>query len=115
MKVDPSLENEELIKRRQEAIMELKKENQELNVKYNRLEQKHHQLQKRVSSIENELYSSNLTFSGISEPDKEKGLDRYRLITEAIANTINAQTREEQLQITRRIPIKKSTRLGKYN
>ena len=34
---------------------------------------------------------------------------------EAIANTINAQTREEQLQAARRIPIKKSARLGKYN
>ena len=49
------LGNEELIKRQQETISELKKENQELNVKYNRLEQKHHQLQTRVTNIENEL------------------------------------------------------------
>ena len=109
------LENEELIKRQQETISELKKENQELNVKYNRLEQKHHQLQTRVTNIENELYSSNLIFSGLSEAPNEEGPDRYRMIIEVIANTINAQTREEQLQTARRIPIKKSTRLGKYN
>ena len=106
------LENEELIKRQQETISELKKENQELNVKYNRLEQKHHQLQTRVTNIENELYSSNLIFSGLSEAPNEEGPDRYRMVIEVIANTINAQTREEQLQIARRIPIKKSTRLG---
>ena len=109
------LENEELIKRQQETISELKKENQELNVKYNRLEQKHHQLQMRVTNIENELYSSNLIFSGLSEAPNEEGPDRYWMVIKVIANTINAQTREEQLQIARRIPIKKSTRLGKYN
>ena len=32
------LENEEIIKRQQDTITELKKENQELNIKYNRLE-----------------------------------------------------------------------------
>ena len=109
------LENEELIKKQQETISELKKENHELNVKYNRLEQKHHQLQTRVTNIENELYSSNLIFSGLSEAPNEEGPDRYLMVIEAIANTVNAQTREEQLQIARRIPIKKSTRLGKYN
>ena len=109
------LGNEELIKRQQETISELKKENQELNVKYNRLEQKHHQLQTRVTNIENELYSSNLIINGLSEAPNEEGPDRYRMVIEVIANTINAQTREEQLQIARRIPIKKSTRLGKYN
>ena len=92
------LENEELIKKQQETISELKKENYELNVKYNRLEQKHHQLQTRVTNIENELYSSNLIFSGLSEAPNEEGPDRYRMVIEAIANTVNAQTREEQLQ-----------------
>ena len=38
------LENEELIRKQQDTITELKKENQELNIKYNRLEQKHHRL-----------------------------------------------------------------------
>ena len=109
------LENEELIKKQQDTITELKKENQELNIKYNRLEQKHHRLQKRVVNIENELFSSNLIFSGIPEGESEEGPECYRLIIEAIANTINAQTREEQLQTARRIPIKKSSRLGKYN
>ena len=109
------LENEELIRKQQDTITELKKENQELNIKYNRLEQKHHRLQNRVVNIENELFSSNLIFSGIPEGENEEGPERYRLIIEAIANTVNAQTREEQLQAARQIPIKKSSRLGKYN
>ena len=109
------LENEELIRRQQDTITELKKENQELTIKYSRLEQKHHNLQTRVVNIENELCSSNLIFNGIPEGEYEEGPERYRLIIEAIAYTVNAQTREEQLQIARRIPIKKSSRLGKYN
>ena len=78
------------------------------------MEQKHHRLQNRVVNIENELFSSNLIFSGIPEGENEEGPECYRLIIEAIANTINAQTREKQLQTARWIPIKKS-RLGKYN
>ena len=109
------LENEELIRKQQDTITELKKENQELNIKYNRLEQKHHRLQNRVVNIENELFSSNLIFNGIPEGENEEGRERYKLIIEAIANMINAQTREEQLQAARWIPIKKSSRLGKYN
>ena len=95
------LENEEIIKRQQDTITELKRENPELNIKYNRLEQKHHRLQKRVVNIENELFSTNLIFSGIPEGEHEEGPERYRLIVEVIANTINAQTREEQLQAAR--------------
>ena len=109
------LENEELIKRQQDTITELKRENQELNIRFNRLEQKHHSLQKRVVNIENEMYSSNLIFSGIAEGENEEGPECYRLIIEAIVNTINAQTRDEQVKTSRRIPIKKSTRIGKYN
>ena len=40
------LENEELIKMQQNTITELKRENQELDIRFNRLEQKHHILQK---------------------------------------------------------------------
>ena len=109
------LENEELIKMQQNTITELKRENQELNIRFNRLEQKHHILQKRVVNIEYEMYCSNLIFSGIAEGESEEGPERYRHITEAIANTVNAQTRDEQLQAARRIPIKKSLRIGKYN
>ena len=86
------LENEALIKRQQDTITELKRENQELNIKYNQLEQNHHRLQKRVLNRENELFRSNLIFSAISESANEDGPERYRLIIEVIANTINAQT-----------------------
>ena len=60
------LENEELIKRQQDTIEELKRENYELNVKYNKLEKNQTRLKKRVSDIENELYSSNVIIHGIS-------------------------------------------------
>ena len=42
------LENEDLIKKQQDTITELKIENQELNIKYNRLEQNHYRLQKKL-------------------------------------------------------------------
>ena len=109
------LENEELIKRQQDTIEELKRENYELNVKYNKLEKNQTRLKKRVSNIENELYSSNVIIHGISENEDEEGPERYRLITEVIARTIYASSYEEQIQIARKIPIKKTYRLRRYN
>ena len=109
------LENEELIKRQQDTIEELKRENYELNVKYNKLEKNQTRLKKRVSDIENELYSSNAIVHGLSENEYEDGPERYRLITEVIARTISASSYEEQIQIARKIPIKKTYRLGRYN
>ena len=109
------LENEELIKGQQDTIEELKRENYELNVKYNKLEKNQMRLKKRVSDIENELYSSNVIIDGISENENEEGPERYRLITEVIATTIYASSYEEQIQIARKIPIKKMYRLGRYN
>ena len=109
------LENEELIKKQQDTIEELKRENYELNMKYNKLEKNQTRLKKRVSDIENELYSSNVIIHGISENEDEEGPERYRLITEVIARTIYASSYEEQIQIARKIPIKKTYRLGRYN
>ena len=109
------LENEKLMKKQQDAIDELKKENYELNVKCNRLEKNQSRLKKRVSNIENELYSSNVIIHAVSENEDEEGPERYRLVTEVIATTIYAATYEEQIQIARKIPIKKTCRFGCYN
>ena len=109
------LENEELIKKQQDTIEELKRENYELNMKYNKLEKNQTRLKKRVSDIENELYSSNVIIHGILENEDEEGPERYTLITEVIARTIYASSYEEQIQIARKIPIKKTYRLGRYN
>ena len=106
------LENEELIKRQQDMIEELKRENYELNVKYNKLEKNQTRLKKRVSDIENELYSSNVIIHGISESEDEEGPERYRIVMEVIGRTIYASSYEKQIQIARKIPIKKTYRLG---
>ena len=105
------LENKELIKRKQDTIEELKRENYECN----KLEKNQTKLKKRVSDIENELYSSNVIIHGISENEDEEGPERYRLITEVIARTIYASSYGEQIQIAIQIPIKKTYRLGRYN
>ena len=109
------LETEKLIKKQQDAIDELKKENYELNVKCNKLEKNQSRLKKRVSVIENELYSSNVIIHGVSENEDEDGPECYRLVTEVLATTIYAATYEEQIQIARKIPIKKTYRFGRYN
>ena len=84
-------------------------------MKYNKLEKNQTRLKKRVSDIENELYSSNVIIYGISENEDEEGPERYRLIMEVIARTNYASSYEEQIQIARKIPIKKMYRLGRYN
>ena len=81
-------------------------------MKYNKLEKNQSQLKKRVSDIENELYSTNVIIHGISENEDEEGPELYRLVTEVIATTIYAASYEEQIQIARKIPIKKTYRLG---
>ena len=101
-------ENEELIMKQQDAIEEPKNENYELHVKCNKLEKNQTRLKKRVCDIENELYSSNVILHGISENKDEGGLERYRLVTEVIATTIYAASYEEQIQMARKIPIKKT-------
>ena len=107
------LEMKELIKKQQDTIEELKRENYELNVKCNKLEKNQTRLKKRVSDIENELYSSNIILHGISESEYEEGPERYKLVTEVIATTIYAASYEEQIQIARKIPIKKTYRIGR--
>ena len=77
-------------------------------MKCNKLEKNQSCLKKRVSDIENELYSSNVIIHGISESENEEGPERYRLVTEVLATTINAGTYEEQIAIARKIPIKKN-------
>ena len=109
------LENEELIKKQQDTIEELKKENYELNVKCNKLEKNQSCLKKRVSDIENELYSSNVIIHGVSENEDEEGPELYRLVMEVIATTIYAASYEEQIQVARKIPIKKTYWLRRYN
>ena len=52
---------------------------------------------------------------GISENEDEEGPERYQLVTEVIATTVYAASYEEQIQIARKIPIKKTYRLGHYN
>ena len=89
--------------------------NYKLNVKCNKLEKNQSHLKKRVSDNENELYSSNVIIHGISENEDEEGPECYRLVTEVIATTIYAATYEEQIQIARKIPIKKTYQLGCYN
>ena len=52
---------------------------------------------------------------GISESENEEGPERYGLVTEVIATTIYGGSYEEQIKIARKIPIKKTYRLGRYN
>ena len=59
------------------------------------------------------LYSSNVIIHGISENEDEEGPERYRLIMEVIARTIYASSYEEQIQIARKIPIKKDVQTRK--
>ena len=84
-------------------------------MKYNKLEKNQSRLKKRVSDTENELYSANVIIHGISENEDEERPERCRLVTEVIATTIYAASYEEQIQIARKIPIKKTYRLGRYN
>ena len=65
--------------------------------------------------MENELLESTAILHGIHEEKWEEGSTRYNMVIDALAYTMYGSNHHKQLAAARKILIKKTTQLGKFN
>ena len=109
------LRNAKLLQTQQTQIETLKHENLEMHLKCNRMEKEQEKLKKKFSIIENELLEATAIIHGVHEDRWEDGTTRYNMVVDVIAYTMFGSNHHEQLTAARKILIKKTSRLGKYN
>ena len=107
--------NLEVLQEQQNQIETLKKENCEIQLKCDRLETDQRRLKKKLSQIENELLESTAIIHGVYEDRWEEGSTRYNMVLDVLAFTMFGSNHHEQLNAARKILIKKTVRLGKFN
>ena len=107
--------NSEVLQEQQNQIETLKKENCEMQMKCDRLETDQRRLKKKLSKIENELLESTAIIHGVHKDRWEEGSTRYNMVVDVLAYTMFGSNHHEQINATRKILIKKTVRLGKFN
>ena len=70
---------------------------------------------KNYQKWENELLESTAIIHGVHEENWEDGTTRYNMVVDVLAYTMYGTSHHEQLTSARKILIKKTSRLGKYN
>ena len=115
---------EELIEPLKKDIQELKTEREVtseiLNVetvarKFERSDEKHKQLEERLSLIKDQLLERNLLFDGINESEFEDKDDVKVQVIKAIAKTMPGQDDEEKKRNAEKTSIEYVERIGRYN
>ena len=109
------LKNAELLQRQQEQIESLKKENGEIQLKCDKIVMDHAKLKQKLSKMENELLETTAIIHGVHEDKWEEGTTRYNMVVDVLAYTMYGTSHHDQLVAARKILIKKTSRLGKYN
>ena len=109
------LENVELLQKQQDQIESLKKENGEIQLRCDKIEMDHAKLKKKLSRIENELLESTAIIHGVHEDKWEEGTTRYNMVVDVLAHTMYGTNHHEQITAARKIVIKKTSHLGKFN
>ena len=109
------LKNAELLQKQQDQIDSLKRENVVIQLRCDKIELDHAKLKQKLSKIENELLESTAIIHGVHEDKWEEGSTRYNMVVDVLAYTMYGTNHHEQLTAARKILIKKTSRLGKYN
>ena len=109
------MKNAELLQRQQEQIESLKKENGEIQLKCEKIVMDHAKLKQKLSKMENELLETTAIIHGVHEDEWEEGTTRYNMVVDVLAYTMYGTSHHDQLVAARKILIKKTSRLGKYN
>ena len=84
-------------------------------LKCDKIELDHAKLKQKLSRIENELLESTAIIHSVHEDKWEEGSTRYNMVVDVLAYTMYGTNHHEQLTAARKILIKKTSRLGKYN
>ena len=98
-----------------EQVMKIKNENIRLHNRCNQMEKENKQLKDRLTVIENHLLENNIILQGITEDNWELNSVLKEKTIHALSDTIEANTRQQQIDTMRSMPIKKVQCLGKYN
>ena len=98
-----------------EQVMKIKDENLKLHNRCNQMEKENKQLKDRLTVIENHLLENNIILQGVTEDNWELNSIPKEKTIYALADTIEANTKQQQIDTMRGMPIKKVQRLGKYN
>ena len=107
--------NSEILQEQQHQIEMLKRENCEMQLRCTKLETDQRQLKNKLSKIENELLESTAIIHGVHEDRWEEGSTRYNMVVDVLAYTMFGSNHHEQMSAARKILIKKTSRVGKYN
>ena len=79
------------------------------------MEREQGKLKKKLSKMENELLESTAIIHGVHEDKWEEGTTCYNMVVDVLAYTMYGSNHHKQLMAARKILIKKTTRLRKYN
>lgn len=95
-------------------VTSLKKENEDLKIKWSRVERENKILKSKLKNIETTLRENNLVFSGIPEGPWEQPSTTIEKIYEELSILMTGENREK-LKKARRIPIVNARRVGRYS
>ena len=98
-----------------EHAMKIKQENIKLQAICSSIEKENLLLKKRLNAIENHLLENNIILQGINEDAWELNSVLKEKTIYALANTIEASMRQQQIDLMRNMLIKKVQRIGKFN
>ena len=113
--IKPLLETAKTTATHQVEINSLKKENNLLKHKCQKLEKEQRNIKERLDKMENMQLDNNLILHGIPEPTAwEYPETRYAKVIENLASTMNGQTEAEQRDMARNLSIQKTKRMGKF-
>ena len=108
--------NSEILQEEQQNQIEmLKRENCEMQLRCTKLETDQRRLRNKLSKIENELLESTAIIHGVHEDRWEEGSTRYNMVVDVLAYTMFGSNHHKQMSAARKILIKKTSRVGKYN
>ena len=107
--------NSEILQEQQSQIESLKRENCEMQLRCTKLETDQCRLWNKLSKIENELLESTSIIHGVHEDRLEEGSTWYNMVIDVLAYTMMGTNHHEQMNAARKILIKKTSRIGKYN
>ena len=106
--------NSEILQEQQHQIEMLKRENCEMQLRCTKLETDQRRLKNKLSKIENELLESTAIIHGVHE-DRWEESTRYSMVVDVLAYTMFGSNHHKQMSAARKILIKKTSRVGKYN
>ena len=96
-------------------LLTVKEENRLLKIECDRVLSENISLKERITKIENSLLDNNIILHGIPEDAWELDSNRLEKEIHAISFTMDKESEQDQIDVTHKIRIKSTRRIGIYN